>query len=75
MISGHCIPKHNQWLNNLYKNFKLKNIAGVYGKQEPLDTSDPNDIRDLNIFCIKIQIKDPFFHNANSMIDKNFGKN
>ena len=77
MISGHCIPKHNQWLNNLYKNIKLKNIAGVYGKQEPLDTSDPNDIRDLKYIFgedKKIQIKDPFFHNANSMIDRKLWK-
>ena len=77
MISGHCIPKHNQWLNQLYRNFKSKKIAGVYGKQEPLDTSDPNDIRDLKYIFgedKKIQIKDPFFHNANSMIDKKLWK-
>mgnify|MGYP001169776974 FL=1 len=77
MISGHCIPKHNQWLNQLYKNFKSKKIAGVYGKQEPLDTSDPNDIRDLKYIFgedKKVQIKDPFFHNANSMIDKKLWK-
>jgi len=73
MISGHCIPKDKSWLNNLVKNFKNKKVAGVYGKQEPLDISDPNDVRDL-IYLFgkdkKIQTKDPFFHNANSMIRK-----
>lgn len=73
MISGHCIPKDKSWLINLVKNFKNKKVAGVYGKQEPLDISDPNDVRDL-IYLFgkdkKIQSKDPFFHNANSMIRK-----
>lgn len=72
-ISGHCVPKNKFWLTYLIKNLKKKNIAGVYGKQEPLDTSDPNDIRDL-IYIFgedkKIQSKDPFFHNANSIIKK-----
>ena len=77
MISGHCIPKDRFWIQNLLKNFTNKNIAGVYGKQEPLDTSDPNDVRDL-IYLFgkdkKIQKKDPFFHNANSMIKKELWK-
>ena len=71
MLSGHCIPKNKSWLSSLIKNFKNKKVAGVYGKQEPLDMSDPNDVRDL-IYLFgkdkKIQNKDPFFHNANSMI-------
>ena len=40
--------KNEQWLGQLVKNFKSKKIAGVYGKQEPLDTSDPNIVRELN---------------------------
>ena len=47
MISGHCIPKNKSWLSGLITNFKNKSVAGVYGKQEPLDMSDPNDVRDL----------------------------
>ena len=73
MISGHCIPKNNLWLSNLVKNFKKRNVGAVYGRQEPLDTSSPNDYRDLTyIFGLdkKIQKNDPFFHNANSMIRK-----
>jgi len=77
MISGHCIPKNKLWLSNLIKNFKNKKVAAVYGKQEPLDMSDPNDVRDL-IYLFgkdkKIQNKDPFFHNANSMIRRDLWK-
>lgn len=77
IISGHCIPKNEFWLGQLVKNFKSKKIAGVYGKQEPLDTSDPNIVRELNYLFgndKKIQIKDPFFHNANSMIRRSIWK-
>ena len=52
---------------------KIKNIAGCYGKQEPLDISNPNDVRDLYYLFgkdRKVQSKDPFFHNANSIIKK-----
>ena len=74
MISGHCIPGNKNWISNLVKNFKNKKVAGVYGRQEPLDISEPSDVRDLTyLFGLdkKIQTKDPFFHNANSMIRKN----
>jgi len=77
MISGHCIPKNNKWLGNLVKNIKLNKVAGCYGKQEPLDISNPNDVRDLYYLFgkdKKIQIKDPFFHNANSIIKKSLWK-
>jgi rhamnosyltransferase len=68
-LSGHCIPVDNQWLGNLIKDLELKNVAGVYGKQEPLAfTSDINKRDLLTVFGKdkKIQIKDSFFHNANS---------
>ncbi len=73
MLSGHCIPKNNKWLKNFVKNIKQKKIAGCYGKQEPLDMSNPNDVRDLYYLFgrdKKIQTKEPFFHNANSIIKK-----
>ena len=73
MISSHCIPKHNQWLANLINNFTDENIAGVYGRQLPVSFSSPQDIRDMFItFGLdkRIQIKDYFFHNANSAILK-----
>jgi len=77
MLSGHCIPKNNKWLKNLVKNMKSNQIAGCYGKQEPLDISNPNDVRDLYYLFgkdKKIQTKDPFFHNANSIIKKSLWK-
>lgn len=73
-ISGHCIPVNNQWLSNLLKNFNDKEVAGVYGRQESLPYTSDFDKRDLlNIFGLdkKIQIKDSFFHNANSMLRRN----
>ena len=70
-ISAHCIPKNNQWLDNLFDNFRdNKKIAGVYGRQLPLFYTSDADKRDLLITFgrdKKVQVKDYFFHNANSM--------
>lgn len=68
-LSGHCIPVNNQWLDKLTKELTDPSVAGVYGRQEPLSYSSDLDKRDLiTVFGLdrKIQIKDPFFHNANS---------
>ncbi|MBI2026275.1 MAG: glycosyltransferase family 2 protein [Deltaproteobacteria bacterium] len=76
-LSGHCIPGHNEWLFNLLQNFDDPLIAGVYGRQQPLSFSSDSDKRDLTIaFGLdkKIQIKDSFFHNANSMIRRSVWK-
>src|SRR3989338_1252589 len=72
-LSGHCIPLNEKWLSNLVRNFEFKDIAGVYGRQEPMAFSSDFDKRDLlNLFGLdkKIQIRDSFFHNANSIIRK-----
>lgn len=73
-ISAHCIPNDRHWLKNLYNNLsKNKKIAGVYGRQLPLSYTSDADMRDLSITFgqdKKIQIKDYFFHNANSMIPR-----
>lgn len=72
-LSGHCIPVGGDWLSALYKNFDDSGIAGVYGRQEPMSFTSDADKRDLNlIFGLdrKVQLKDSFFHNANSMIRK-----
>lgn len=71
IISAHCIPKNKFWLENLVKEFSDNKVAGVYGRQIPFSFTDPNDKRDLyNTFGVerKIQTKDSYFHNANSMI-------
>jgi len=70
-LSAHCIPTNEKWLGNLLSNFNDNRIAGVYGRQEPMAFTNDVDKRDLiNIFGLdrKVQKKDPFFHNANSML-------
>ena len=72
-LSGHCIPVDNQWLSNLIKGLEDESIAGVYGRQMPMSFSSPEDKRDLLItFGLDrhINIKDSFFHNANSAIKR-----
>ena len=73
-ISAHCIPKNNFWLENLRKNFEIHDkIAGVYGRQLPVSFTEDVDKRDLMLVFgrdYRIQKKDYFFHNANSMIKR-----
>lgn len=68
-ISAHCIPVDENWLANLIVDLDDAEVAGVYGRQEPLSFSTDYDKRDLiTVFGLdkKVQRKDPFFHNANS---------
>jgi len=70
-LSAHCIPVNDMWLSNLIGNFTDDDIAAVYGRQEAMSFTPDSDKRDLLItFGLdkKVQIKDSFFHNANSMI-------
>lgn len=71
-LSAHCIPANEQWLENLRQNFeKYSDLAGVYGRQIPIESSDPIDKRDLiRTFGMekRVQTQDSFFHNANSMV-------
>lgn len=71
-LSAHCIPKDDSWLSSLRGNFDDdERLAGVYGRQLPLSFTDPVDKRDLLIVFgrdRRIQEKDYFFHNANSML-------
>ena len=71
-LSSHCIPQKNDWLETLLSNFQDEpDLAGVYGRQIPMHFTNSNDKRDLIVtFGLdkRIQKKDPFFHNANSMI-------
>lgn len=72
-LSGHCIPKQRNWLANLVRNLEDPAVAGVYGRQEPLSFSSPLDKRDLYItFGLDkiVQVKDSFFHNANSAFSR-----
>lgn len=70
-LSAHCIPVHENWLKNLLNNLDDQQVAGVYGRQVPVQSTLPIDKRDLLItFGLdkKIQKRDPLFHNANSII-------
>ena len=71
-LSGHCIPVNERWLGNLVSALEEdESYAGVYGRQEPMSFSTPSDKRDMVVvFGLdrKIQIRDSFFHNANSII-------
>ena len=76
-LSAHCLAVKNTWLNNLIRPLKNKKIAGVYGRQQPMSYSSVLDKRDLiTIFGLdkKVQINDPFFHNANSAFRKDLWK-
>jgi GT2 family glycosyltransferase len=72
ILSAHCIPVNTRWLGALARTLdEHPGAAGVYGRQEPLPFTNELDKRDLiNLFGLdrKVQVKDPFFHNANSMI-------
>jgi glycosyltransferase involved in cell wall biosynthesis len=71
LLSGHCVPVNDLWLRRLASNFQDPRVAGVYGRQEPLPDSHDFDKRDLwTTFGVerRVQRKDYFFHNANSMI-------
>lgn len=71
-LSAHCIPKGTDWLSCLQRNFDGdEKVAGVYGRQLPLSFTDAVDKRDLLIVFgqdRRRQVKDYFFHNANSML-------
>ena len=70
-LSGHCIPQNTLWLFWLARGFADEKVAGVYGRQKPLQQTHVLDKRDMwNQFGPerKRQSQDPFFHNANSMI-------
>jgi glycosyltransferase involved in cell wall biosynthesis len=73
ILSGHCIPLNEKWLACFCAAFQDELVAGVYGRQEPLPDSDPFDKRDLwTTFGLerRVQTRDIFFHNANSIIQR-----
>lgn len=72
-ISAHCIPVDDYWLKNLRDNLNNENVAGVYGRQLPMEQTSSQNKRDLFVtFGLdkRIQRKDNFFHNANSMLPR-----
>ena len=78
MLSSHCLPVKKNWLSKLVKTIlENENFAAVYGRQEPMEFTKDNDKRDMYLLFgldRKIQIKENFFHNANSIIRKKIWK-
>ena len=77
IFSAHCIPTNTEWLSSMVESIKDKNIAGSYGRQLPIPSTSPDDARDLLITFgneDRIQINEPFFHNANSIIKRSIWK-
>lgn len=74
-LSGHCIPTSQRWLEILVRTLEESDAyAGVYGRQEPMAFSTPADKRDLLlVFGLdrRVQQRDSFFHNANSILRRN----
>lgn len=71
IVSGHCVPATERWLERLSLNLVDDRVAGVYGRQEPLPDSSPFDKRDLwTTFGLdrRVQTRDWFFHNANALV-------
>ena len=69
-LSAHCIPTDEMWLKNLMSPLNDHKIAGVYGRQLPMNFTSALDKRDLAIVFgldSRTQVKDGFFHNANSI--------
>jgi GT2 family glycosyltransferase len=69
-LSAHCIPKDARWLSSLLRALSDPSIAGAYGRQLPMSYSSDLDKRDLLItfgLDSRVQVKDSFFHNANSL--------
>lgn len=73
-ISAHCVPVTELWLEELRDAIEFdsqNDIVAAYGRQIPIASSSPLDKRDLmNTFGLDflIQEKDFFFHNANSIV-------
>ena len=77
-LSAHCIPTNEFWLEKLDCALNVnQNIYCAYGRQLPLSITSDMDRRDLiNTFGLdpKVQIKDFFFHNANSIVHAEYIK-
>lgn len=68
-ISAHCIPRDENWLQELINPLLSSKYVATYGRQVPMPYSNPEDIRDLSLVFLKdsrVQKKDFFFHNAHS---------
>lgn len=73
ILSAHAVPTTESWLENLLIAVSAEDIAGAYGKQVSTEDSDPLEARSLKSTfgeTPRTQTADPFFSNANSIIDR-----
>lgn len=80
-LSAHCLPSTESWLEKLKESLFFENktqktnVVAGYGRQLPFNSTSNLNKRDLfNTFGLesRIQSKDFFFHNANSIVLKDF---
>ena len=80
-LSAHCLPIGKDWIKKLIEALEFKdekratNIVAAYGRQLPLRSTSDLNKRDLyNTFGLenRIQFTDFFFHNANSIIKRDY---
>lgn len=77
-LSAHCIPVSSKWLDELKDSIEHVNdpkVVAGYGRQIPISSTGLADKRDLlNTFGLDpiIQTNDFFFHNANSIVRRDF---
>jgi len=73
ILSGHCFPTNDTFLEVLMNNLFNEKIAGVYARQIPHRDTNPLEYRNF-IYTYRleaeIQRRCPFFNNAASMIRK-----
>jgi glycosyltransferase involved in cell wall biosynthesis len=74
ILSAHCVPVNELWADYLVAALiDEPDVAGAYGRQEPLPDSAAFDKRDLWLTFRDQrlrQTKDAFFHNANSVVPR-----
>jgi glycosyltransferase involved in cell wall biosynthesis len=72
ILSAHCIPVHNEWLENMVNDLAdNNNCAGVYSRQIPLSFSSNQALRDMSVIYSsesRWQFTDSYFNNASSII-------
>lgn len=76
-ISGHCVPKNKNWLEQLVEPLLHEDVAYTYGRQLGNDTSQFSECQIFNKYFPKTSSipQDGFFcNNANAALKKRFGK-
>jgi len=78
ILSAHCHPINDSFLEILYSNFHDERVAGVYGKNIPGDTNNIIDKRDMLLMHNNEKREETTgssFNNAASMIKKSIWNN